>query len=103
VSLLQTRSPVLGAFEGLEFKLSDDAELALGDILVLYTDGVTEARRDGDLFGEQRLLVALAQLKGTPVSEMSQALLGDVLDFSGGHLRDDTIILCVARKPKGVA
>ena len=102
VSLLQTRSPVLGAFEGLEFKLSDDAELALGDVLVLYTDGVTEARRDGDLFGEQRLLVALAQLNGTPVSDMSQALLGEVLDFTGGHLGDDTIILCVARRPEGV-
>ena len=37
--------------------------LALDDYLVLYTDGVTEARRDGELFDEERLIATVCRLR----------------------------------------
>ena len=55
---LSVTGPLLGAFGDVEF---DQAEvrLDLDEILFLYTDGLTEARRDHELFGEERLFAFL--------------------------------------------
>ena len=56
---LECGSPVIGAFVGLEYT-ENSFELSEGDVVVLYTDGVTEARSPGgDFFGEERLLGAI--------------------------------------------
>ena len=49
------------------------ADLGPGDAVVLYTDGVTEARRGGELFGETRLVEALALLAGQPAEAIASA------------------------------
>jgi serine phosphatase RsbU (regulator of sigma subunit) len=95
--VLESCSGVLGAWEGLSLT-AGETTLAPGDVLVMCTDGVTEARREGELFGEERLRQALDGLRGTPASDLPQALLDAVLEFSGGGLRDDVVILCAARK-----
>jgi serine phosphatase RsbU (regulator of sigma subunit) len=74
----------------------DDIVLGSGDILLLYTDGVTEARRGGEMFGEQRLLDWLTQHGAMDLDYLPSALLTSVLDFSDGILQDDVAILAVA-------
>jgi two-component system, chemotaxis family, CheB/CheR fusion protein len=99
--LLGTHSPVLGAFARAPFHCFDTV-MAPGDRLMLFTDGVTEARRGSDFLGEERLLRIVGKMTRTPTRRLSQRLLDKILDYSDGHLRDDTVILCVERtaKPK---
>lgn len=70
----------------------------LEDYLVLYTDGVTEARRGGELFGEQRLLEVVGGLRGRSAQELAEGVRDAVLDFAG-RLRDDlqAVVLRLAR------
>ncbi len=89
-----SRSPVLGVLEDAVYT-AGEAVLSRGETLVLYTDGVTEARRERDLFGEKRLLAALEGLEGACVADLPGKLLAEVLSFAGGHLSDDTVILAV--------
>jgi PAS domain S-box-containing protein len=74
---------------------SDTLKVALGDTLLLYTDGVTEARKDVELFGESRLMAALDDRHAMEVEELPHALLDTVLAFTGGRLQDDVAILAV--------
>jgi serine phosphatase RsbU (regulator of sigma subunit) len=78
-----------------------DHTLALEETLVLYTDGLTEARRDGELFGEERLLRTVEELHGAGVQELSDGLLKAAQDFAWGELQDDVAILVVRRSAGG--
>ncbi len=89
---------ILGSFGQVE--LTDTAvDLHPGDALVLYTDGVLEARhRHGaQLYGEQRLHALLTQTSTDTctAAELCQRLEADVLSFTGGDLADDTAILAI--------
>ncbi|MBI5231666.1 MAG: SpoIIE family protein phosphatase [Coriobacteriales bacterium] len=97
LDLLSPSSPILGAFDEAAFACAETG-FGVGDVLILYTDGVPEARNAaGEFFGETRMVEAAARLRGTPAADLPQRLMDAVLEFSGGRLRDDTIILCVAR------
>ena len=78
--------PPLGSFEG-PYE-SAHATLARDDCLVLYTDGVTEARRGSELFGEERLLDVVAGLRGRSAQEVAEGVRDAALAFAG-RLRDD--------------
>jgi PAS domain S-box-containing protein len=67
-------------------------ELEAHDLLVLFTDGVIEARRSGELFGEKRL-ESLLKRKPVPPSRLPHVILDQVLAFSEGSLQDDVAIL----------
>lgn len=72
--------------------------LAPGDVLVLYTDGVTEARHRDDggaleQFGEQRLAEVLAAGRGAEAADVALRVETAVLDFQAGHLADDVALL----------
>ena len=71
----------------------DAAELAPGDALVLYTDGVTEARRGGVMFGEDRLQGLLSGLAGRPADEIARGVEEAVVAHHGGPLGDDLAVL----------
>ncbi len=67
-----------------------------GDRLVLYTDGVVEARDlDGEFFGQERLeeLLHKAAAAGLPAPETLRRIAHDVLDRQGGVLQDDATLL----------
>jgi phosphoserine phosphatase RsbU/P len=71
-------------------KLTEDHVLELrdGDLLVLYTDGMTEARNAaGRMFDVQRLCSAVEELRERPVSEICQGLLDRVRGWM--HIQDD--------------
>jgi PAS domain S-box-containing protein len=67
-------------------------ELAPGDAIVFYTDGVTEARRDGELFGEKRLGELLAAHAGRPAPAIADAIERAVREFAP-HPTDDRATL----------
>jgi hypothetical protein len=79
--------PPLGSF-GHTF---ENAEVALdrNDSLVLYTDGVTEARQGIRMFGEARLLEAVSDLHGHPAQAVADGVADAARAFGGGRLRDD--------------
>ena len=87
--------PPLGAFP-TEYPTTD-AELMPGDYLVLYTDGMTEARRDGELFGEERLRATLAALWGKSAQDVADRLAGAASTF-GDTLKDDLEVLVLRRR-----
>jgi sigma-B regulation protein RsbU (phosphoserine phosphatase) len=66
--------------------------LGPGDSLVLYTDGVTEARRGDDFFGEARLRAAIERHAGSATS-VTEGVLREVLEFQAGDARDDIAIV----------
>jgi serine phosphatase RsbU (regulator of sigma subunit) len=71
--------------------------LRTGDSMIMYTDGVTEARRpeDRDMFGTERLRGLLAETPATSAAHLAAAVETAVLDFTGRHLNDDTAILAL--------
>ncbi len=85
--------PLLGVMEEVEF---DQAEIVLepGDHLVLYTDGVLEARRDLEFFGEERLVAAVVRHRGSAAGIVA-GLVDEVLDFQHGAPRDDIAVVAV--------
>jgi len=90
---LESGSPVIGAFTDLDYT-EETLVLEAGDIVVLYTDGVTEARSaDGGFFGEERLLEALEKASGLDPAEVPGLVNDAVMRFTGGRLSDDIALL----------
>ena len=88
----------------LPFGLGDGApepgieDLEPDDVVLLYTDGVTEARTpDGELFGLDRLadLLEREAASGRTAEELLRRLVQSVLDHQSGGLRDDATLLLV--------
>ena len=69
-----------------------------GDLLLAYTDGVTEARgpRDAVMFGEARLRAALVSAAGQPPAALIDRVLRAVDDWLDGQAHDDIAMLAVA-------
>ena len=75
--------------------------LRAGDSLILFSDGVTEARSESDrgLYGDERLRRLVAGLGDQPAEAMAEAIQLAALTFTGGHLSDDIATL-VMKVPK---
>jgi len=93
---LPATGPLLGAFEGSVFEQAR-THLGLDELLFLYTDGLTEARRDGEFYGENRLFDVLASAKDRRASTLVSSIIADVMSYTGNHLADDLAILGVKR------
>jgi serine phosphatase RsbU (regulator of sigma subunit) len=78
-------------------KLYREAEFALaaGETLVLYTDGLTEARRGPDFFGETRLLTMLSGRDRANPQGTVEALVAAATHHAGGRLADDLAVIAV--------
>ncbi len=88
--------PLVGVIERPSF-VEDSLRLVPGDVLVLFTDGVPEGRRDGDFYGEDRMLEAVA--RGATPRSIVDELVTDVVDFQRGVPRDDIAVLAVGVPP----
>ncbi len=70
-----------------------------GDVLLLYTDGVTEAQNNaGNFYGEKRLQAVLRSLGSRPANEILESILSDLKEFLGGSSQQDDVTLVVLRR-----
>jgi len=89
---LCTTGPLLGAFADVDYE-EMHSQLLAGDMILLYTDGVTEARSGNKFFGEGRIRRALS--KGLTPVDVADELLSALDDFVPGDLRDDAAVLVI--------
>lgn len=68
-------------------------ELAPGDSMILYTDGVTDEQLDGEEFGETRLHDLVRECRGWNPTEIAQRIVAEVETFSPGPPRDDIAVV----------
>src|SRR5579859_6315419 len=94
---LDAHGLVLGIDVGQEY-LEGYAELPPGASLVLYTDGVVEARREGELYGDDRLDALLAERHELPARALAAVVAEDARDFAGGDLSDDLAVVVIRRE-----
>jgi len=100
IARLPSTGTLLGAFAGIEFGQAEVRDLGPERLLFLYTDGLTEARRDRKLYGESRLFELLGALGSIEPDWVAHSVLEDVLSYSRGELRDDLAILAVRLSPE---
>ncbi|HZW92238.1 MAG TPA: PP2C family protein-serine/threonine phosphatase [Candidatus Eremiobacteraceae bacterium] len=93
---LENGGALLGVFP--DWKYEDSvARLAAGDRLLLFTDGITEASgRDGEEFGEERLIRLMRAHAGESASALKATLLTEVRSFCASQFSDDATLIVVA-------
>ncbi len=93
--------PVLGVVDGAEFK-TERLFLQPGGLLLIYTDGVTEAfNKSDEAFSEERLLAASSSFRGKSAKQVADILLQEVSSFADGALQaDDITAVALIFKPK---
>jgi sigma-B regulation protein RsbU (phosphoserine phosphatase) len=95
---LDVTGMVVGAFDAAPY-VSSLLSLAPGDLLVAFTDGLTEPENPyGEQFGEERLMQTLVRVAELPIAEVIQSVISEVDDWTGRapEQQDDMTIL-VAR------
>ena len=96
-SLKQRHGPVAGAMEGLVFG-EDHITLSPNDLLVLFTDGVTEAMdKDSNLYTDQRLEKIIVGAKVQDPKTMVQAIFSDVMAYENGIDQTDDVTILALR------
>ena len=94
---LEATGIAMGAQEDAEYQ-SKVCPLAPGDVMVLYTDGITEGNNEkGEMYGEERLNEIIRSSVGLPAQEILEKILDDLTKFSGSAPQYDDITLMVIR------
>jgi len=98
VTELRRHGTVLGAFD--DINLGDETiNLAPGDALVFYTDGITDALNDeGEMFGEERLQAVVAASCTGSAEEVLWAITGALAGFMGETEQADDVTCVVAKR-----
>ena len=92
---LEEGGRVIGAFCDSTFT-EQEVQLYDGDKLLLFTDGVTEARNaEGEEFGEQRLQDCLRSYAGRNAAELRTLILDEVTTFCAGNFDDDATLMII--------
>jgi sigma-B regulation protein RsbU (phosphoserine phosphatase) len=93
---LDVGGTVVGLFDSVPY---DETQVALtpGDILIAYSDGITEPENDFGEFGEQRLVDLVRENRHLPLARISDLVISAVLDWIGGAEQPDDITLVLAR------
>ena len=95
--MLTTKSVLLGAFDFIEYKPLQ-TRLKPGDVVVIYTDGVTEAvNNDNEMFSDERLEELVKASVHLSAEQIKQRILDEVLSFTRGLPQGDDITLVVLK------
>ncbi len=105
--LLESNGPLVGAFAKIGFADRAPLRMQQGDLLFLYTDGLSEAHSGNTLFGEERVIDAVRRHAGESPDQVVEGVVAEALSFSGNHLGDDVAVLavrlrCAKDTPRGI-
>ncbi len=94
---LDAEGMILGVKKGVAFE-EKSIRLLEGDMMVLYTDGITETRDvSGELFGSERLCRVVQERRGAPPEVVIDGVLEELRAFSGTESFQDDISLVVMK------
>jgi serine phosphatase RsbU (regulator of sigma subunit) len=97
IEMLSTNSLVLGAFDFAEYCVTN-TRLLPGDVVFIFSDGVTEATNGSDqMFGDQRLQDLVRRNKDRSAQEIKDLVMSEVLAFTSGEPQGDDITVVVLK------
>jgi sigma-B regulation protein RsbU (phosphoserine phosphatase) len=94
--LLSCGGTVVGLFDNLSFPEAT-VQLRPGDVLVAYSDGVTEPENDYGEFGEERLIQLVRENRHLPLERITEIVAAAVADWIGDNEQPDDVTLVLAR------
>jgi len=94
--LLSCGGTVVGLFDNLSFPEAT-VQLRPGDVLVAYSDGVTEPENDYGEFGEERLIQLVRENRHLPLERITEIVTVAVDDWIGDNEQPDDVTLVLAR------
>ena len=96
---LKPTGGLLGIVERQRFGL-ENTRMDKGDVLVLFTDGISEAQdENGELFGEERLKELIKQFHYLPAKELAYCIIDKIANYSkNSSYTDDSTIVVIKRK-----
>lgn len=99
ITYLEPTGPLLGPAPKAKYA-TENINFNPGDVLIIYTDGITEAmNRDGDLYEEDRLEEVILNTAHLSPKEIAYSILDDVIRFSAdGIYSDDKTLVIIKRK-----
>lgn len=96
VERLEQGGPVLGVFTDGSYEQAH-VQISSGDRIIMFTDGVTEARNEDDEeFGEERLIATAIENRACSAPALEARLADAVAAFTGDKLQDDATLIVVA-------
>jgi phosphoserine phosphatase RsbU/P len=98
--LLERGGTVVGAFDFARYEEAATA-LAPGDLLLIYSDGISEAQNaTGEEFGDERLLQLGLRYRELSADDLRRVIFDEIEEWSGGRERDDdqTVVILKAGK-----
>jgi sigma-B regulation protein RsbU (phosphoserine phosphatase) len=96
ITKLEAGGTVVGLFDNMCYD-EGSVDMQPGDILVGYSDGVTEPENDFGEFGEQRLIDLVRRNRQQPLTQISQTVTHAVDDWIGDKEQPDDVTLVLAR------
>lgn len=99
VELLESQSVPVGVIPDADFS-EEQTPLAPGDLVLMYTDGITEATDPEDnMYGEERLMELVLEHRSEPLDELAQRIDVEVTSFAQGvPFADDRTLVLLRRK-----
>lgn len=98
IEYLEPTGQMLGPFPNEKYH-TESAHVKKGDLLLLYTDGITEARNEqGEFFGEERLAKILTEHRNQSAKETTQLILQEVETFATRNEQSDDQTIVVIRR-----
>jgi sigma-B regulation protein RsbU (phosphoserine phosphatase) len=98
MEMLESGGMPLGMFETADYE-TRVVEIKPGDLLVMYTDGITEAM-DKSLheYGEERFRRCVERVLRLPASQVRESVISDIHGFTSGHAQSDDLTLMVLKR-----
>lgn len=98
MELLEPTGQLLGPFPDESYRV-ENTHIQPGDVVLLYTDGISEAKdAGGDIYGDKRMGEMIEQIYQKAPKEMCQHILDDVMNFShASDESDDKTIVVIKR------
>jgi len=98
VEVVSTNGTWIGIADKIgDFTKDHEIKISKGDMILLFTDGASEAAdRDGELFGDERIIQSFKKNSSLPINEIIQAILNEIDEFQAEQ--DDDITLMIIKK-----